>query len=35
MEEAEGGDVEKEEGGGVEERKREVRHCAGVPGPER
>ncbi len=35
MEAAEGGDVEEEEGGGVEEREREVRYCAGVPGPER
>lgn len=35
MEEAEGGDVEKEKGGGVEEREREVRYRAGVSGPDR
>lgn len=35
MEEAEGGNVEEEERGGVEKRKREVRHCSGVSEPER
>lgn len=35
MEEAEGGDVEEEKRGGVEERKREVRYCAGVSKSER
>lgn len=34
MEKAEGGDVEEEKRGGVEERARAVRYCFGVSGSE-